>query len=34
MTENLALYARLGWTETGRGGEGGFRRVHFEKRLG
>jgi len=31
MTENLALYPRLGWTETGRAEERGFRRVFFAK---
>lgn len=33
MTENLALYPRLGYAETGRRHEDGFDRVHFEKRL-
>ena len=33
MTENLAMYAALGWTETGRGEQGGYRRVFFRKRL-
>lgn len=33
MTENLALYPRLGYVETGRRQEGPYRRVHFEKRL-
>ncbi|MBP7243107.1 GNAT family N-acetyltransferase [Amaricoccus sp.] len=33
MVENLALYPRLGYAETGRRVEDGFRRVHFEKRL-
>jgi GNAT superfamily N-acetyltransferase len=33
MTENLALYGRLGYTETGRGSEARFRRVFFTKRL-
>ena len=27
MTETVALYARTGWTETGRGEQAGFRRV-------
>lgn len=31
MTENVALYARAGWTETGRGEQAGFRRVFFSK---
>lgn len=31
MRENLSLYAALGWWETGRREEGGFRRVFFEK---
>ena len=34
MTENVGLYARLGWVETHRGEENGFRRVYFVKRLG
>ncbi len=33
MTENLALYAQLGWRETGRRREDGFDRVYFEKPL-
>ncbi len=33
MTENLALYARLGYAETHRRSEGGFGRVFFAKRL-
>ena len=33
MTENVALYARLGFVETGRGEEKGFRRVYMVKRL-
>ncbi|MCC6720204.1 MAG: GNAT family N-acetyltransferase [Acetobacteraceae bacterium] len=33
MTENIALYARTGWTETGRGEQNGFSRVFFRKRL-
>lgn len=33
MTENVRLYARLGWVETHRGEEDGFRRVYFSKRL-
>lgn len=31
MTENRAMYARLGWQETGRGEQQGFRRVFFSK---
>lgn len=34
MTENIALYGRLGYRETGRGEDKGFRRVFMEKRLG
>lgn len=33
MVENLAIYPRLGYAETGRGTEDGFERVFFEKRL-
>ena len=33
MVENLQLYPRLGYVETGRGVEEGYRRVYFEKRL-
>jgi GNAT superfamily N-acetyltransferase len=33
MTENLALYPRLGWSETGRRTEQGFRRVSFRKTI-
>ena len=33
MTENLALYPRLGYVETGRRREAGFERVFFEKTL-
>ena len=32
MTENIALYARLGFTETGRGREAGYYRVFMAKR--
>lgn len=32
MTENLAWYARLGFRETGRRIENGYRRVYFRKR--
>lgn len=31
MTENLELYPRLGWTETGRRNEDGFDRVFFRR---
>jgi GNAT superfamily N-acetyltransferase len=31
MTENLSLYPRLGWRETGRRTEHGFERVFFAK---
>jgi len=31
MTENIALYARTGWVETGRGEQDGFARVYFRK---
>ncbi len=34
MTANLSIYPRLGYTETGRCLEDGFKRVFFEKRLG
>jgi GNAT superfamily N-acetyltransferase len=33
MTENLAIYARLGYRETSRAQEDGYRRVFMEKRL-
>jgi len=33
MTENIALYARLGFDETGRGQEAGYDRVFMRKRL-
>jgi ribosomal protein S18 acetylase RimI-like enzyme len=33
MTENIALYGRLGFVETRRGAEEGFRRVYMEKFL-
>lgn len=33
MHENIALYPRLGYEETGRGEAAGFRRVFFRKRL-
>jgi GNAT superfamily N-acetyltransferase len=31
MVENVAMYPRLGFTETHRGSEAGHRRVYFEK---
>ena len=34
MTENLGLYPRLGYLETGRHVEEGFARVYFRKTLG
>jgi len=34
MTENVALYARLGFVETGRGHEAGYDRVFMARRLG
>jgi ribosomal protein S18 acetylase RimI-like enzyme len=33
MLENIALYGRIGYVETGRGGQSGFRRVFFRKAL-
>lgn len=33
MTANLSIYLRLGYTETGRRIEDGFKRVFFEKLL-
>ncbi|CEI61318.1 hypothetical protein FVEN_g5962 [Fusarium venenatum] len=33
MVENLALYPKLGFTETGRRTEQGFERVYFRKEL-
>ena len=33
MTENIALYARLGFVETGRGHDAGYDRVFMTKRL-
>lgn len=33
MAENLTLYPRLGYVETGRGVQDGYPRVFFEKRL-
>jgi ribosomal protein S18 acetylase RimI-like enzyme len=34
MHENLAMYPRLGYEETGRGEQSGYQRVFFRKRLG
>lgn len=31
MVENIAIYTRLGFVETGRVEEGGFRRVYMER---
>ena len=33
MTENIALYTRIGFAETGRGREGGYDRVFMSKRV-
>lgn len=33
MTENLTMYPALGWREIGRGEQGGYARVFFEKSL-
>lgn len=33
MVENIALYARTGWAETGRAEQNGFARVFFRKPL-
>jgi len=33
MTENIAFYTRLGFTETSRGHEDGYDRVFMTKRL-
>ncbi len=33
MTENVALYTRIGYVETHRGEENGFHRVYMTKRL-
>jgi ribosomal protein S18 acetylase RimI-like enzyme len=33
MTENLAIYPALGWHETGRGEQAGYRRVFFRKQV-
>jgi N-acetylglutamate synthase-like GNAT family acetyltransferase len=34
MTENLAIYAHLGYAQTDRRTEGGYHRVFMQKRLG
>ncbi len=34
MTENLGMYAALGWEETGRGEQSGYQRVFFRKQVG
>jgi ribosomal protein S18 acetylase RimI-like enzyme len=34
MTENVALYGRIGYRETGRGGQAGYQRVFFAKIVG
>jgi hypothetical protein len=34
MTENLAIYARLGYRETARHSQDGYDRVFMEKDLG
>jgi GNAT superfamily N-acetyltransferase len=34
MTENIALYGRAGYVETGRGEQNGYDRVFFAKALG
>ena len=34
MIENIALYTRLGFVETGRGQENGYERVFMTKRPG
>ncbi len=31
MTENLSMYSALGWRESGRGEQAGYRRVFFSK---
>ena len=33
MTENQAIYARLGYVEIGRQSEDGYRRIYMEKPL-
>jgi GNAT superfamily N-acetyltransferase len=34
MSENIVLYSRLGFSETGRGREAGYDRVFMSKRIG
>jgi GNAT superfamily N-acetyltransferase len=34
MTQNRAMYARMGWEETEQRDEEGFSRVYFRKHLG
>jgi ribosomal protein S18 acetylase RimI-like enzyme len=34
MTENIALYSRLGWEETGRALQAGYERVFMRKPVG
>ena len=34
MTENVAIYAKLGYQETGRGEQAGYARVFMRKELG
>ena len=33
MSENIAMYPRLGWQETGRGEQAGYDRVFYRKRI-
>jgi GNAT superfamily N-acetyltransferase len=33
MTENLAMYPALGWQETGRAEQHGYKRVFFRKQI-
>ena len=33
MVENIALYSRTGWSETGRAEQNGFARVFFRKQV-
>jgi GNAT superfamily N-acetyltransferase len=33
MTENLAMYPALGWQETGRAEQNGYKRVFFRKQI-
>lgn len=34
MTENIAMYPRLGYVEVGRRSDAGFHRVYFTKNIG